>query len=263
MKVNIMPCRFPLKMHDWPLLLQTGIEAKGDQVKISQRPDGSACHFFWGLHRAWGRNALSNKKTSIILERAYLGDRFNWYAFGFNGLNGMADFKNEDVKPDRWEKYWRGEVKPWIKSGEYALVVGQVPGDASLYGKDPYQWAAQAVAEAKKKYKRVVFRPHPSHRNPQKVAGAEYQQGSLEEALTGADCVITYSSNVAVDAVINGIPAISVHPGSMAREVTTRSLDEPFFKNDLDDWGRKIAYSQWTAEELKSGEAWAHLRRFI
>jgi hypothetical protein len=250
-------------MNQWPLLLQTGIETKGDTVKISQRADNSDVHIFWGLKRPWGRQAMSNKKLCLIIERAYLGDRFKWHALGFNGLNGLADFKNENVSADRWEKYFKDSVKPWIEGGTYALVIGQMPGDASLYGKDPYQWAEEAIKDAKKHYKRVVFRPHPNDRNKRKIAGADYQDGTLEEAFKGAACVITYSSNTAVDAVINGIPAISVHPGSMAREVTTRSLDEPLFRGDLNDWGRKIAYTQWLPEELKNGEAWAHLRRFI
>jgi len=267
MKVNIMPCRFPINSQQWPYLMQCGVEKHGDSVRVSMRPDNSDCHIFWGLKRRHGMQALGLKKTCLIIERAYLnnelGDRFKWAALGFNGLNGLADFKNENVPPDRWEKYFKHTVKPWRGGGDYALVIGQLPGDASLYGMDAYKWAQKTIIEAKKIYKNVMFRPHPSHKQPKALEGADFQKGTLEDALKGAKVVITYSSNAAVDAVMNGIPAVSFHPGSMAYEVTTHSLNEPLITPDLNDWGRKIAYAQWLPSELKDGTAWAHFRKHI
>ena len=62
-------------------------------------------------------------------------------------------------------------------------------------------------------YDRVIFRPHPLDKNKHPVGGAEYSTRTLEEDLNDAAVVITYNSNTAVDAVMNGVPAISMDKG--------------------------------------------------
>lgn len=263
MKVNIMPCRYPLSDGEWPKLLAEGVAAHGDESHVSQVVDDSDVHAFWGMHRRWGKQALAKGKQSLIIERAYLGDRFKWRAMGWNNINGMADFCNRNVPDDRWRKYWADTVKPWRDGGDYALVIGQVPHDASLRGTDVYEWAAKVCQQAKAIYGRVVFRPHPLDRHKRKVKGAEYQDGTLEDAFSGAACVITYCSNTAVDAVMQGIPAVSYDSMSMAYEVSSHRVEDPLVLADRNDWGRKLAYCQWLPEEIASGAAWAHLRGYV
>lgn len=263
MKINIMPCRFPLKDTEWPLLLKAGVESCGDTAKISQAVDGSDVHAFWGMRRRWGLHAIREGRRSLVIERAYLGDRFKWHAMGLDGLNGRANFCTDDVPDDRWRKFWRDDVMDWRQDGEYALIIGQVPGDAALQGKDIYAWAQEMANKAGEKYDRVLFRPHPLAKVKRAIRGADTDTGTLSDALKCAKVVITYNSNTAVDAVMAGVPAISCDIGSMAWDVTSHSISEPLYRGDRDDWGRKIAYSQWLPEEIKSGEAWAHLRGFI
>lgn len=263
MKVNIMPCRYPLKPTEWPLLLQEGIERHGDKTRISQSVDASDVHVFWGLRRRWGRQAIQEGKKSLVIERAYLGDRFKWHSMGFDGLNGKANFCNGNVPDDRWVKYWKESVKPWKAGGDYALVIGQVPGDSALNGLNIYTWAAETVLKALEHYDRVIFRPHPLDKNKHHVGGAEYSTRTLEEDLKDAAVVITYNSNTAVDAVMNGVPAIAMDKGSMAWQVASHAIGEPLYTGDRDDWGRKIAYAQWLPDEIQSGEAWEHLRGFV
>ena len=261
MRVNIMPCRFPLSDHEWPAQLAAGVAVHGDESHISQKPDGSDVHAFWGMHRRWGKTALAKGGPCLIVERAYLGDRFHWRAMGWNGLNGRADFLNADVPDDRWRKYWADSVKPWRDGGDYALVIGQVQGDASLEGANAYQWAVDACAKAKRKYGRVVYRPHPLARHKRPIRGAEYQDGDIAEAFAGASVVITYCSNTAVEAVMAGIPAVAITPMSMAWDVTSHDIGAPLVRPDRGEWGRRLAYCQWLPEEIESGEAWAHLRK--
>ena len=44
---------------------------------------------------------LGNK--TIVLEKGYI-KRDKYYAAGFDGLNGRADFNNENMPSDRWEE---------------------------------------------------------------------------------------------------------------------------------------------------------------
>lgn len=262
MRVNIMPCTRG-QIGGWPSELNAGVKAHGDVPYFSDKPDDADVHAFWGLKRRHGKSALGRGKRSIVVERAYLGDRFRWRAMGFQGLNGYADFCNQDVPDDRWRKYWRDDVRDWNEGGNYALIIGQVPGDAALYGLDVYKWANKVAEEAWNYYPDVRFRPHPEARREWVVSHADTMHGSLEDALDGAAVVITYTSNVAVDAVMRGVPTITMDRGSMAWEVSSHSLKAKLYKGDRDDWGRKIAYAQWMPEEIRSGEAWAHFRRFV
>lgn len=263
MRINVMPCRMPLKGGEWPQLLRKGMESVGDKVRFSQAVGDDDLHVFWGMRRSWGKAALQAGKKCLVVERAYLGDRFKWHALGFNGLNGLADFCNESVPDDRWRKYWRHTAEPWKESGDYALIIGQVPGDAALRGLDVGEWVGSVVEEARQRFGKVYFRPHPLARKPVRVPGVEVMGGDLAKALSGASAVITYNSNTAVDAVMAGVPAICFDRGSMAWDVCSHSISEPLYRGDRDDWGRKIAYAQWLPEELSSGAAWRHLRESV
>jgi hypothetical protein len=61
-----------------------------------------------------------------------------YYRVGLDGAFGDdADFANEGSPPDRWLKQCEEcgiSVRPYRRSGKHILLIGQVPGDASLRG---------------------------------------------------------------------------------------------------------------------------------
>ena len=216
----------------------------------------------WGYRRS--REMLVQKKSgrrTLIMERAYLGDRFSWTSLGYDGLNGTADFCNKDVPDDRAQMW---SLDDWRQGGDYALVIGQVHGDKSLDGININGWVSRTLKAAVSKYKRVVYRPHPLQRvrqNPSIPSGVEIDRSeTIDDALSGAICCITYSSNSGVNAVAAGVPVVSEGKCSMVADISSRSVLDPLIMPDRSDWLRRIAYAQWTPEELRSGEAWRHLR---
>jgi hypothetical protein len=260
MKIWLTPTTCPTA--DINRCMIEGFQAHADDVVFDSADFDIAC--FWSMHKQRHIAACKRKKKRFLLmERAYLGDRFHWTSLGFDGLNGMADFCNDDVPDDRWRQYWADSVKPWRSGGDYALVIGQVPHDASLRGANVYEWAANACRDALEVYGRVVFRPHPLDRHKRNIKGAEYHTGDLAEAFAGAACVVTYCSNTAVESVMEGIPTVAYDAMSMAYSVTSRSVKDALITPDRNDWGRKLAYCQWLPEEIESGAAWAHLRRYV
>lgn len=219
-------------------------------------------YVFWG-HRQ--RRLINLAKRAgvpyLVVELAYLGKRDHWISMGFNGLNGRADFNNVNVPADRWEKHWQHQMKPWKKGGDYALICGQVPGDAALEHVDINRFYRDAAQAAREKHGKVFFRPHPwmpeGHRE---LPGVPTLDGSLEDALAGAKCVYTCNSNTGVDAAMAGVPVYAYDSGSMAWEVAQTSLTGAPLRPDREDWGRKIAYCQWLPEEVQNGDAWEHLK---
>jgi hypothetical protein len=90
-----------------------------------------------------------------------------------------------------------------------------------------------------------------------------YSRQPIEEDFKNAWAVVTFNSNSAVESVIAGIPSFVDDHGSMAFEVSNRNLiylDDPKTP-EREQWAYNLAYCQWTHEEMRSGETWAHLLR--
>jgi hypothetical protein len=199
----------------------------------------------WGwrtgqAYRAAGREVL-------VLERGYLGDRFAWTSIGWNGLNGRAEFPQY---PDDSGARFRAlgvPLQPLRPAGDYALIVGQVPGDAALQGRDLRGWYAQQAARDWGVPCR--FRPHPlgAKRGPVPVVpGAARLDGPLDDALARAAIVVTFNSNVGVDAMVAGKPVTCDDAGSMIYGVAPP---------DREAWAHRLAWRQWSLDEIRSGVA--------
>lgn len=223
---------------------------------ISSRTKHVAC---WG----WRAGAALRKKGHevLVMERGYLGDRFAWTSLAWNGLNNRGVF---GVGPndggERFHKHF--SMLPWKQGGDYVLLMGQVPGDASLQGKNLLPWYQKMAEEATKHFGLPVkFRAHPMALKRgfrQYVKGAVRSAGSLEQDLAGAAAVITFNSNSGVDAVIGGVPAVVADPGSMAWDVASHSMVN-IVRPARESWAHKLAWKQWTIDEISNGFAVKHL----
>jgi hypothetical protein len=198
----------------------------------------------------------------LILETGYINrgsGEDNHYALGWNGLNGRADFRNKDMPSDRAEKLRVG-LQPWKDTGDYILLCGQVPWDASVDFTDHVTWLNHASEIIHKgSLKPILFRPHPLARIPP-LDGCGYSTRPLEEDLEGAAACVNYNSNTGVDAILAGVPTHTFDIGSMIYSVSSHDweIGKPF-KPDRQQWLNDICYAQWTPQELRSGEAWKHI----
>lgn len=238
------------------------------EMRFSAHYQPSELAVFWGLahHKAVIQGQLANGADYLVMERGYIGDRFHWTSLGFNGLNGRAEFHNAGAPGDRWERHSH-LLQPWRAAGDYALMLGQVPGDASLMGRDLVAegwYATQALLAEKAWGVPAVFKEHPvarARQAPRPESLAQLGGLSMDDALAKAHAAVTFNSNAAVDAVLAGVPAVTADPGSMAWAVSSHAPAEPLWRGEREAWARRLAYAQWTRREIADGEAWAHLRR--
>lgn len=218
----------------------------------------------WGWRR--GSAYRAQGKQVLVMERGYIGDRFKWTSLAWNGLNNKGDFCLPAVLPGgRFEKHHGHLLQEWSDKGHYALVMGQVPGDASLCGQDLRPWYQEAAAEAAKAYRLPVwFRPHPValQRGKHRSSGLPEKVGDLKSALNGAGIVVTWNSNAAVDAVLAGVPAVTTEHGSMAWDVTGHEIGD-LCRPDRSAWAERLAWCQWTGEEMQAGQPWEFLRTHL
>lgn len=211
----------------------------------------------WGWRR--GDVLRARGYEVLVMERGYIGDRFKYTSLGWNGLNNYAEFPQYPDDGGERFKSMGGVIKPWKKGGDYILILGQVRGDASLQRKDIAPWY-QAVAAAAKKYHNlpVYFRPHPDSKRRGGYRGIEgivnLEKGSLEAALDGALFSIAYNSNSCLDSVLAGVPCYAGDRGTMAHDLCMNDWKVLFYPS-REKVVHHIAFTQWSQEEIRSGEA--------
>lgn len=225
-------------------------------------------------------------KNYLIFERAYLGDRFSWVSVGYNGLNGNADFLNankafDSTRVDRYQ--WNSLLEPVRKqelTTRKILIVGQVPGDASIRHTNIIDWYDQQITFFYNNGFSVVFRDHPEAKTQYRHhLISEYDTNKdLKETFADVEAVVTFSSNTGVLASLAGLPVVcedsismcytSEHSFKTKEELLSFFKLEPSEKNSKYvhmeqtrlQWLNKISWAQWTTEELASGECWEHLK---
>jgi hypothetical protein len=123
------------------------------------------------------------------------------------------------------------------------LLIGQMPGDAAHAGTDHRQWLTDQL----KRYDDIVYRPHP--RGGIDLHGVRMHTGALSDALRGARLVVTYNSNTGHEALLGGIPVVC-DPCAAYAPLSGETLPS---KEDREAYFHRVAYGQWTADEVRSG----------
>lgn len=233
------------------------------------------------------RNSIASQADKFLcIETALLGrrtDRENsHYRIGVNGfLNQDAEWPEFDAdrgntRLARLDVSWPG----WQNDPDGHIVVClQLPGDASLRGADINDWAYRTIRQIRTQTDRpITVRCHPlvSNRGFESHADILYRvvleqipnitfsdgaERSWLDDITGAWCTVTYTSGLAIDSVVAGIPTIACDPGNFAWSI---SSNDPRAVSDLRyeaehrilEWMQHLALCQWNQDEMRSSEAW-------
>lgn len=199
----------------------------------------------------------------ITVGRCFFGSRFDMVAIGWDGFNGDADFCLDAKMPDdRWQKH--GWDIPFSVRQR-----ARFDGDGSLLVCGEFRPMDAWYKALRKELPgdRVLFRPHPF------VAGQSVRgwtqappvgQDELVRLFDGLLAVVTFDSISGCDAALAGVPSIAYGENSMARPVSWNSWTQ--FKSasnippmEVDDWANRLAYCQWSHDEITKGDFWDHL----
>lgn len=148
----------------------------------------------------------------------------------------------------RWEKLLLN-MAPW-RRGRHVLVCP--PGEVftqAVGGFAAAHWLTETLATlraATDRPIRVRHKPAPGAGTP--PLGADLQ-----------DChaLVTYMSNTAVEAVIDGVP-VFVTGRCAAASIGKNNLTEieqPAYPEWREQWAANLAANQWTLEEIRAGQA--------
>jgi len=204
------------------------------------------------------REYLALGTLVLISDAGFVRRDLHYFQLGVNRLNWFPEF---ELPGDRWERL-DVQLRPH-HAGTYILIAGQKPGDAAhRLSTNELRALYQDWAQELRKLTRlpIRFRPHPM--GPEaRPDGLETIPGlSLAEELAGAHALVTWNSTTATDALIAGTPAFVLGPNAQAEELANtelRYIERPYFPNDLvrRAFFNRVAYAQWTLEELQDGTA--------
>lgn len=209
----------------------------------------------WGWHKGYYYRLLGYEV--LVFECGYVGNRTNnWFSIGWNNLNNRADFKlpKDFVSTGRFNNFFH--LKDWKNGGDKIIIAGQFIEDMSVQGLNLSPFYEKLYTLLSKKYNLpVYFKQKPLKKSVRTnfTHNIPIFQGDMKKALEEAAFIVTFNSNSAVDAVINGVPAITFDKGSMAWDVTSHDISE-IIKPDRSLWAEKLAHCQWSIEEIENGD---------
>jgi hypothetical protein len=162
------------------------------------------------------------------------------YRFSYRGLSPILM-----DKPDA--RRARGvELAPWRDGGDYVLLAYPSMTYGRCIGIDAVKWSHDVTEALKRSGLPVRHRPKDCPR-------------PLDRDLAGALVVVTHSSNIAVEAVIAGIPVV-VEATSAAAPVGSASVHD-LARPDREQWLASLACQQFTLGEMATGVAYRMMKK--
>lgn len=217
------------------------IYGAGDPVRASYRQR----HLESGGHViCWDMGYFGRKNP----ERDQTGLRLS-----IDHLHPQAWLDRTPSDPARWQQHGSGLRNDGNPEGHIVLV-GMGPKSHRFLG--TYGWEARTLDELRERFpgRRIVYRPKP---------GREYvalncetdDKSPIDRVLEGAALVVCRHSNVAVDAVIAGVP-------SECQDGAAKWLEgRPFTESVRLDFLRRLSWWQWKPAEAQ--QAWGFIQRMI
>lgn len=239
------------------------------------------------------RKIQASGKPVIVWEEGSFRQLPQYKKFGWHTYLNTGEFNNHAVDDQRWQKISRANnlhINDWQSPGDEILIMGQMEFDSALISMydagytNFNHWVESLIAQIRFYTDRPIrVRPHPREtRGFEKIASwldRRYHDVSISDNHAGctdvsggaglyldlarAWCVITYTSNSAVEAICEGIPVFAMSPESIAWPVAHHDLadiEHLDYGIDTTSWFHRMAWTMWCLEEISAGETWAHLK---
>ena len=282
MKIEIWPKFGPLNSHKIFDCFIQSLRDNGEQLFVNQSADADVA-VIWSVlwqgrmrnyQRIW-QQYRSLGKPVVVLEVGGLR-RNESFKIGINGVNAKADFANETFDDKRWPLFHHN-LKPWKDTGNKIIILGQHHTSEQWAGMPAMsEWFKNQITEIRKYTDRhIELRPHPRNSigfNVKKFKNVSIRypvmdrttidDTAFKNVLQDAYAVVNYSSNPAMEAVINGVP-VFVSQDSLCHEVgniTFENINNPM-KPDRQNWANKLSYTEWFADEIAQGKPWRRIKK--
>lgn len=209
----------------------------------------------------------------------------HYLRYSFNGVfSNTGIYCDSIIDPSRWKKISNSlniQLKDYRTTGDHILLCLQRNGGWSMGNVDVQDWTIQTINTIRQHSNRpIVIRAHPGDK-----ASREYLNPaspkckikfskavrlstnvSLVDDLKNCWAAVNYNSSPVVGAAIEGVPIFVSDPKkSQCAEIANLDLTQIETPRlpDRQQWVERLSMFHWNFEELKSGECWTHMRKFI
>lgn len=201
--------------------------------------------FLWGSPKIWWsviKPAFNSGYTYYYADHLYMGRRYLFYRITKNRMqhtgNGYSDcsrFNKLGIKIKNWNK------------GRHIVVCPPDKAFAELLGFNADAWVENTKNILTNNTDRdIIWRDRLNIQRP------------IQEDLEDAHALVTYMSNSAVDALIDGVPVFC--NGECAGKSMGLSdfsqIENPIYPDDRLRFLSVLADNQWTMEEIRTGLCW-------
>ena len=169
----------------------------------------------------------------------------------------------QNKSPDRYEKYFKQEIKPWKKNGRKILILPPTNAIANFFGAE--DWLDNTLKIIKENTDRPIdVREKPY--NPTvaidhvgatvKIDRPTKNQGNIN--WNEYHAMVTYNSNTMIASLAEGVPVFCDPQNSAAAPIS----ETDFSKIESPKYGDRVAlfsslaYNNWTMDEMSNGTAW-------
>lgn len=252
-----------------------GVAAAGDSVHIypshCYRHPHADIAVFYGFDRNLQKVMQDYRaigKPVVYVDLGYWGRREGgplqgYHKVSVNGRHPTDYFQAIRHPADRLSRLGLN-IEPWKQAGRHIIVAGMSAKAAEAEGFGPHAWERATIEQLRRVTDRpIVYRPKPSWTEARALPGATFEPGLEDLPRLLADChaVVTHHSNVAIDALMAGIPAFVADGAASALCFSGLDrIEQPWRPDGREQFAADLAYAQWRVAEMRSGDVWRHLK---
>ena len=208
------------------------------------------------------KQCWQDHRPFFFVDTGYFGNRPNplnpqgwkhWHRIVFNDLQHSEILSRPD---DRWRQLGL-QLRPWRRTGRNVLIAAPDEKPCIFYGTTPDQWLTHTLNQLRNHTDRpLVVRERDPNRQRRTRDPATSFAAALEQDVWA---VVTFNSNAATEAVIQGIPAFVTAPNAAGPVASCdlSKIEQPNFADPdmVREWACHLAYGQFHISEMRSGAA--------
>lgn len=248
-----------------------GIERAGDKAIIRSDRDHDMQGFdacvIWGYVTSCQKiikACVAKRIPFVFVDLGYWQRERGYYKVAVNDRHPTAYILSQAMPNDRFVKLGLA-VKDWRKTGSNILLAGMSGKAAWSWGLENESFEREAVRILRwhiQGKRTIIYRPKPSWRDAQSIPHTVMNRtSSINDIFQNTYCVVTHHSNVACEALLEGIPIFSKYGAAVPLGMCDISkVETPCYPEGREQWAFNLAYCQWTIPEMASGECWQHLK---
>jgi len=245
-------CIEPARIEKTTPIMEAMAQGFGGKTCIGPPPDDGEMFAVWG--QMWLAldlipKALKSGRPFLQIDNGFVqparGTLIGYYRISYNGLSPLL---HDDPPATRINV----PMLPWRASGSHVILALPGGGFGRAIGLDMGAWIQRSQSKLRRATGRhIIVRPKKSGR-------------TIDADMRNCWALVTHSSNVAVDAVISGVP-VFVAPTSPAAPVGNLDLakmESPQMP-DRGPWFDSLMAQQFTVDEMRSGLAREYMQMVI